>query len=292
MLVDPQTGRKLQQCSKPHQLHTYLTLDSGGTGLFHASFCPERLGEHEHAPYQITVLFDGSLVVPSWRSDFGRQYQQTLRAGQCYIVFPHQPHGLSIEQNSELINFYLNPSFITRVLPEFNQRRSLELKNLYISEDPLIRQLATTVRADHLLHGTINQLLVESVLNVLAFHLVNQGAAVQLKHPGKLSAFHLAKVKAFIESESTNDITIADLASITGYSAVHFSRMFKQATGQSPYQYLTGYRISQAQALLKTSSLSVAEVAYQVGFGSHAHFSTQFRRITGVSPQTYRCSGC
>lgn len=290
MLIDPQTGRKTRQNGSPHQLYGYLMLDSGGTGLFHASFCPEHLGEHEHRPHQVTVLLDEAFVTTAWRSGSGRSYQQAARGGQCYVVPSQQPHGLVIERASELISFYLNPSFIAEVLPEVNQGQTLELRNLHICEDPLIQQLAIAMRIDRLLHGAVNKLLVESAINVLVIHLVNQYATVSVKlsHSGRLSNLHLVQVKEFIESESINDITIADMAKITGYSAVHFSRMFKQSTGQSPYRYLTNYRITHAKTLLQTTRLTIAEVAHHVGFGSHAHFSTQFRRQVGVSPQEYR----
>ncbi|MBD3882957.1 helix-turn-helix transcriptional regulator [Phormidium tenue FACHB-886] len=290
MLIDSQ-GRKILPNRDRGALHYHLLIDQQGTGLHHAAHLPpDNFGEHEHKAHQITVPFGETFALSTWHSDAGNHKQNTVKAGQCYVVPSEQPHGLILNRPSELVNFYLTPSFITEALPESAQGGSLELGNLHISEDPFIRQLAAAVRTDRLLHGVANKLLVESATNVLAFHLVNQYATadIKLKHPGQLSAFHLARVREFIEAESTNNITIANIARVTGYSAVHFSRMFKQATGQSPYQYLTNYRITRAKTLLQTTELSIAEVAYQVGFGSHAHFSTQFRRVTGVSPQAYR----
>ncbi|MGD1914098.1 MAG: helix-turn-helix domain-containing protein [Rivularia sp. (in: cyanobacteria)] len=80
----------------------------------------------------------------------------------------------------------------------------------------------------------------------------------------------------------------ASLANLTGYSSVHFTRMFKKATGQTPREYLMHHRINKAKHLLENKELSIIEVAYQSGFSSHAHFSTQFRRLVGTPPQAYR----
>ncbi len=66
--------------------------------------------------------------------------------------------------------------------------------------------------------------------------------------------------------------------------------MFKLATGQTPHQYLINYRIDQAKQLLQTTEIPIVDIAYQIGFNSHAHFSTQFRRIVSVTPQAYRVS--
>jgi AraC family transcriptional regulator len=92
----------------------------------------------------------------------------------------------------------------------------------------------------------------------------------------------------FIAAKGTQNISIADMAKTVGYSSVHFSRMFKKTTGQTPLKYLIHHRINQAKRLLEKTELSIIEIAYGVGFNSHAYFSTQFRQITGTTPQNYR----
>ena len=64
--------------------------------------------------------------------------------------------------------------------------------------------------------------------------------------------------------------------------------MFKNATGQTPREYLINHRTKKARQLLMNTELSIVDVAYQSGFSSHAHFSTQFRRLVGTTPQAYR----
>lgn len=257
-----------------------------------ANLQPDDFGEHEHKAHQITVPFGETAALSTWHSDGGRHQQGHVKVGQCYVVPSEQPHGLTIDQVGELVNFYITPTFIATALPEATQPRSLDLGNLRISEDLFIRQLAETVRIDRLMHGAANRLLVESATNVLAFHLVNRYATTAVKpvNPSKLPTRCLARVKEFIAAESTRDITIADMAQVAGYSVVHFTRMFKRSIGQTPHQYLLSYRINHAKKLLQTTELPVAEIAYEVGFGSHAHFSTQFRQLTSMTPQAYRTS--
>ncbi len=66
------------------------------------------------------------------------------------------------------------------------------------------------------------------------------------------------------------------------------NRRFKQATGKSPIQYLQQVRMENAQELLKTSNLSVAEVAYSVGYPDNSYFSALFRKAVGMLPKEYR----
>ncbi len=71
-------------------------------------------------------------------------------------------------------------------------------------------------------------------------------------------------------------------------SQYYFSRLFKQAMGVSPYQYVMQQRIERAKYLLRTTSLSVAEIAPQVGFSTQNQLTIQFRKFTGTTPSGYR----
>ena len=71
-------------------------------------------------------------------------------------------------------------------------------------------------------------------------------------------------------------------------SPYHFARLFKQATGVSPRQFVIRRRIEAAKILLAARRLSIGEVALAVGFCSQSHFTTSFRRSTGITPGHYR----
>lgn len=269
--------------------HYHLLLDQQ-TGLHHANLDPESFRAHEHHAHQITVPFNQAKGITSWHSASAQHKEQSIQVGQCYVVPSGQPHGLTLDHAGELVNFYVAPEFIAAAIPETTEERPLEILEFQISDDPLIRQLAATVRTDRLLHGVSNKLFLESVLNVLTVHLVNTYAVskVKVSEAGKLPTHLLAKVREYVAANVATEIKIADLANLVGYSTVHFTRMFKKATGQTPLLYLIHHRVNKAKDLLSSTNLPIIEVAYQSGFGSHAHFTTQFRRMTGTTPQAYR----
>ena len=289
MQIDSQTGKPVLPPQEARAVHYHLLLDEQ-TGLHHASLEPDLFNTHEHHTHQITVPFNQAKGITSWHSASAKQKHQEVQVGQCFVVPTGQPHGLTLDNAGELVNFYLSPEFIATSIPETTEGRSLEILEFQISDDPLIRQLAATVRTDKLLHGVSNKLFLESVMNVLAVHLVNSYAVSKIQIPkvGKLPTHLLVKVQDYIQVNDTENIAIADLANLTGYSSVHFTRMFKNATGQTPREYLMHHRINKAKHLLVNKELSIIEVAYQSGFSSHAHFSTQFRRLVGTPPQAYR----
>lgn len=89
--------------------------------------------------------------------------------------------------------------------------------------------------------------------------------------------------------ESPNEIQpIAELASASGYSADHFSRIFKNVLGQSPQEFTLLARIDRARQLLLETALSIGEIASALGYQDVFFFSKQFKQKTGVTPTGYR----
>jgi transcriptional regulator GlxA family with amidase domain len=71
-------------------------------------------------------------------------------------------------------------------------------------------------------------------------------------------------------------------------SRYHFSRRFKEALGESPYQYLLHLRLNRAADLLRSGELSVTEAALDVGFTELGRFSQMFRAFLGKTPTEFR----
>ena len=82
--------------------------------------------------------------------------------------------------------------------------------------------------------------------------------------------------------------TLASLAEALDLSPRSLGRRFRDATGQSPMQYLRALRLREAKALLRQSDLSIADIAWRCGYGSPSRFAQAFRSATGLSPRSYR----
>lgn len=105
----------------------------------------------------------------------------------------------------------------------------------------------------------------------------------------KLSSFALARVRAYVEANLCNTITLEDLASAACISRFHFARLFRASTGTSPMAYVREARIAAAKVLLaqRSEPVSVADVAARLGFFDHSHFTRTFRRLTGMPPARF-----
>lgn len=93
---------------------------------------------------------------------------------------------------------------------------------------------------------------------------------------------------SFIESEISNEqISVLDLSEALNMSRSQMHRKLKGLTGESPGDFLRRFRLQRAAQLFRESQWSVSEVAFEVGFRSHAHFSQAFRKHHGLSPTDY-----
>lgn len=93
--------------------------------------------------------------------------------------------------------------------------------------------------------------------------------------------------KILIDRNYPDKIDLAHIAKKVYLSKYHFLRLFKEAYGISPYQYLTAKRIEAAKKLLLTG-LSVSHTCKEVGFESVHSFSHLFKKYTGTSPGAFQ----
>ena len=83
------------------------------------------------------------------------------------------------------------------------------------------------------------------------------------------------------------EITIEQLAKLCFLSESHFRKIFKQATGLVPLDYLHQVRISVAKSLLKIKSIPISQICYDVGYHSQTSFNKHFKHYTGTTPSSY-----
>jgi AraC family transcriptional regulator len=170
----------------------------------------------------------------------------------------------------------------------------LELLSEFRIRDPQIESIAMMLLAELQQENTGSQLYIESIANILAIHLLRQFSNTKPHltiYEGGLPDRQLQQVLDYIHDHLDRDIKLEDLAQLLGMSQFHFSRVFKQSIGISPYQYLLKQRVERAKQLLKQrEERSILDIALACGFNSHSHLSKQFRQLTGMTPKAYRAN--
>jgi AraC-like DNA-binding protein/mannose-6-phosphate isomerase-like protein (cupin superfamily) len=90
------------------------------------------------------------------------------------------------------------------------------------------------------------------------------------------------------KDEAMSPVSIAKLAARFGYSTTYCNRLFHEAYGISPRQYLSRLKLARAKQMLCNEEMSMSEIADRLGYRDVAHWSRQFKRWTGQSPSEYR----
>ena len=136
--------------------------------------------------------------------------------------------------------------------------------------------------------------MIYSYLLQFFVHLGRQHVRADVRFPdvsvGKQQEYveKLSNIISYINTNYAEEITLEKAAAIAGFSKFHFSRLFKQFTGQSYYNYLNERRVKAAEALLLSPHMSVTDVAMQSGFTSIATFNRVFRQAKDCTPSEYK----
>src|SRR5438094_5068718 len=83
-------------------------------------------------------------------------------------------------------------------------------------------------------------------------------------------------------------LTLEDLAAVAYLSPSHFHRVFCRLIGIAPGEFLSALRFQAARRLLLTTSLSVTDICFEVGYTSIGSFTSRFTHLVGLSPRLLR----
>ena len=103
------------------------------------------------------------------------------------------------------------------------------------------------------------------------------------------SAALIAKARSYIDANYADpDISLSHMAAQVLLSPTYFSVVFAREVGETFIEYLTKVRIRRAMELLRTTSLTSSEIAYQIGYHNPRYFYSVFRKVAGLPPNEFR----
>lgn len=145
--------------------------------------------------------------------------------------------------------------------------------------DILAESTHQTYGSEALIHSLVNAILVLALRKLYEVEQTVPASSIT------------SEVKKYIEEQFNQDLTLGDLAAVVFVSPYHLAHVFKEEMGISPIQYLIRYRMEEAKRLLKSSNLSIREIASKVGYPNGIYFNLIFKKVTGIPPGKYRKKG-
>ncbi len=230
----------------------------------------------------------------TWEFKKEGRFRRFFKARGAISFFPsHQPFSgrLKVERDAlaNVLFLALDPVFVRRVAEglEFDADR-IELIEQRRSTDPTVHHIAMALRAGVQTGAAFDRIYGEALSTALAVHLLREyGAAVPgpKKQYGGLPREKLVRAVEYIQDQLDTDLTVSGIAQAVYMSPYHFTRLFKESTGQTPHQYVVDARVKKAKELLITGKFTISEVAYHVGFVDQSHLTRHFKRVFGLPPK-------
>jgi AraC family transcriptional regulator len=224
----------------------------------------------------------GSPLRLSWKSP-DKWNTALCNTGDVVGLISHgEAEELQWETEFHALELTFHPKFIDRLVEKENFKFK-EQRNIH---DPLLTDLALKLSTEALKDRTVERLYAESLAVTCGIHLITTyplSTKRVFAPKGKLSSFQLKNAIEYIRSYIHGMVSLEGIAASAHLSVFHFSRLFKNTVGVSPYQYVLHLKIEYAKRLIK-QKLTVGDIAYSLGFTDSAHFCNAFKKITGQSP--------
>ena len=174
---------------------------------------------------------------------------------------------------------------ITQLLPSFilikaEQARTLAL---HITMQALVSEMAEQVPGSEVVATRLAEVLF---IQVLRAHI----ASGPERNKGWLRAVfdpQIGTALSAIHDSVHKPWTVESLAEVAGMSRSAFAAHFKELLGQTPLEYVTGWRMQRAMQLLQQHDKKLIDIARLVGYESDAAFSKAFKRVVGANPGGY-----
>lgn len=210
-----------------------------------------------------------------------------FQPGQAVLICPYQFHHYSRLTSGQLAwlfcTFELQPE--SRLEPLRN--RTVTMSDKSLNARNVLIEYWLNCQTKRTSGNLKNELLQTALFHLLLLLQIDGDADRQIIADTNSNEL-LSRVNRFLSEHQRNPVTIADVAENLNLSPSRLRYSFKKTSGVSLGSYILNYRINRSITLLRTTHLSVAEVATEVGFASPQTFCRIFKQKTGQTARSYR----
>lgn len=265
----------------------------GGVSLAHQR-APAHVFERGRTS-DLVIVAQQNIAATSVQFDLGYGWREHFSAGPTpvYVIPAEADARWRLNGESQCVYLAIAQADAHALLADLHVARPGERLWELASrgfDEPVVHELlmrlwqeATSVGPSPLLGSSCRV----AILHALARHADGRGAA-QARTAPKLHRTTLQRVLAAINDMPAEGLSIERLASVAGLSPFHFSRLFRNSVGCSPYRYYDKLRHERARELLASTTMPVERIARQLGFADASQLARAFRRHAGCSPGAYR----
>ncbi|MGN0429700.1 MAG: helix-turn-helix domain-containing protein [Acetatifactor sp.] len=253
---------------------------------------PTGFTDHWHTAMEIIFTLENTYTIEA------HQQKYVMEPGDIAIIPSGTVHSISSPEKGCRFVFMFEPNLFSQ-LPGFNYVLSLIPQPVLINYDtnPQLYRAETTLLWELVEHywgnGLTKDLNIFSTMirffSTFGEHTANV-IPPTINNSSKAGSLvsRLSMVLDYLDTHYSENITLEEAANIACFSKFYFTRLFKQYTNQTFYDYLSTKRIKAAEQMLIIPNLPITEISLKAGFSSLSSFNRTFKRLKGCSPSEYR----
>ncbi len=240
--------------------------------------------------YVVAMMLREFPIHEYWEN--GRQSPVGRLPQECICIYDLKRSPTFLMNNPfHSVHFYLPRKALAAISDNVEARPIGELRYTPGAgvDDGIMRALDTALLPVFETPQQASSLFIEHVMLAVGTHLARTYGGVKIVHPAhRLDDRRLKRVLDYVEDHLSDDIAVADLASVACLSIFHFTRAFSSAIGVPPHRYVSQRRLEWAKGMIAAGGTSIAETAFACRFSSQSSFTRAFLRATGMTPAEYR----
>ena len=247
--------------------------------------CKVYYNLHSHTHWSLGAITQGVSTF------LYRENSYHVTEGDLVLMNPDWPHACNPIENQPwaYLMLYVDTTWLTQLRYDeglLQRPRWQDIANAVITDNHLYQGYCTM--AATLLDDTRElldkQTQVIEYLSTLMHTLDNQKLVLDRQTPAALN-----KLAIYLNEHCTEELSLDELCTLSGYSPSYLIRSFRQHFGMTPHAYIVNKRIQYGQQQLK-KGISIIDTALNAGFSDQAHFQRTFKRLVAATPNQYRKS--
>lgn len=237
-----------------------------------------------HYLFHFVLSGTGKLMADNAKGET-QTYQ--IKSGQGFMIFPRQITTYIADQ-------HLPWEYVWIEFDGLRAKEIVELAGLSL-DNPVYRahskELREEMKKEMLYmaeHGDESPFHLIGHLYLFIDYMSRSSVSMRLSIEGRVRDFYIKEALTYIEQNFQNDISVEGIAKSCGLNRSYFGRIFKDAIGKSPKEFIMDYRMVKATELLKLTDLTIGDIGNAVGYPNQLHFSRAFKHTYGMSPREWR----
>jgi AraC family transcriptional regulator len=239
---------------------------------------------HSHHEFQTLWILDGYMGLEI----DGRRFDPP--SGTCYMIPASRIHNVYQRHehpHSHFLDLRLNFDEASPYARFFGE---LHGQIVFHADAATLRGAAMELRAAVALNGPRRLARVQSVVWQMFFAMLSESGAAPLEVASDPDTVRLRIADGLMRDHIAEPLDVAAIAAATRLSRSQLTRLYRKYMNAGPAERLRQLRVEKSRELLRSSALTVKEIAHVCGFACPNHFCRVFLQIAGATPTEYRVS--